>query len=114
MSRGRPRKNVDAKRVIYLASIGHTFKETAALENISDDTLRRNFAAAREKGKTLCDAQIKRKQVEKALAGNGGPVSERTVDVQVNRLRRKIEHDPGNPLIVQTVRGIGYRLVPAT
>ena len=47
-----------------------------------------------------------------ALAGNGGVVSERTVDVQVNRLRRKIERDPANPLIVQTVRGIGYRLVP--
>ncbi len=46
-----------------------------------------------------------------ALAGNGGPVSERAVDVQVNRLRRKIERDPANPLIVQTVRGIGYRLV---
>jgi two-component system phosphate regulon response regulator OmpR len=46
-----------------------------------------------------------------ALAGNGGPVSERAVDVQVNRLRRKIERDPSNPLIVQTVRGIGYRLV---
>ena len=37
--------------------------------------------------------------------------SERTVDVQINRLRRKIEHDPANPLLVQTVRGIGYRLV---
>jgi two-component system phosphate regulon response regulator OmpR len=48
-----------------------------------------------------------------ALAGNGEAVSERTVDVQVNRLRRKIETDPANPLIVQTVRGIGYRLVPA-
>jgi two-component system phosphate regulon response regulator OmpR len=46
-----------------------------------------------------------------ALAGNGGSVSERAVDVQVNRLRRKIERDPTNPLIVQTVRGIGYRLV---
>ena len=49
-----------------------------------------------------------------ALAGNGEAVGERTVDVQVNRLRRKIERDPGNPLIVQTVRGIGYRLVPAS
>jgi two-component system phosphate regulon response regulator OmpR len=48
-----------------------------------------------------------------ALAANGEAVGERTVDVQVNRLRRKIERDPGNPLIVQTVRGIGYRLVPA-
>ena len=49
-----------------------------------------------------------------ALAGNGESVSERTVDVQVNRLRRKIERDPANPLIVQTVRGLGYRLVATT
>jgi two-component system phosphate regulon response regulator OmpR len=48
-----------------------------------------------------------------ALAGNGDNASERTVDVQVNRLRRKIERDPANPLIVQTVRGVGYRLVAA-
>jgi len=46
-----------------------------------------------------------------ALAGNGGTVSERAVDVQVNRLRRKIERNPADPLFVQTVRGIGYRLV---
>ncbi len=37
--------------------------------------------------------------------------SERTVDVQINRLRRKIEADPTNPLHLQTVRGIGYRLL---
>jgi two-component system phosphate regulon response regulator OmpR len=49
-----------------------------------------------------------------ALAGNGGSVNERAVDVQVNRLRRKIEIDSTNPLIVQTVRGIGYRLVVST
>jgi two-component system, OmpR family, phosphate regulon response regulator OmpR len=49
-----------------------------------------------------------------ALAGNGGgAIGERAVDVQINRLRRKIERDPGNPLLVQTVRGIGYRLVSA-
>src|SRR4051812_3617584 len=47
------------------------------------------------------------------LAGNGGGVNERAVDVQVNRLRRKIERDPAKPLFVQTVRGIGYRLVVA-
>lgn len=49
-----------------------------------------------------------------ALAGQGGSISERAVDVQVNRLRRKIERDPANPLFVQTVRGIGYRLVTNT
>jgi two-component system phosphate regulon response regulator OmpR len=46
-----------------------------------------------------------------ALAGNSGSIGERAVDVQVNRLRRKIERDPTNPLLVQTVRGVGYRLV---
>ncbi|AMN39928.1 two component transcriptional regulator, winged helix family [Rhodoplanes sp. Z2-YC6860] len=46
-----------------------------------------------------------------ALAGNGGSVNERAVDVQINRLRRKIEVDPTNPLFIQTVRGTGYRLV---
>ncbi len=37
-------------------------------------------------------------------------VGERTIDVQINRLRRKIERDPSNPIWLQTVRGIGYRL----
>jgi two-component system phosphate regulon response regulator OmpR len=37
-------------------------------------------------------------------------VGERTIDVQINRLRRKIERDPSNPVWLQTVRGIGYRL----
>ncbi len=45
------------------------------------------------------------------LAAPGGDINERTVDVQVNRLRRKIEIDPANPLHLQTVRGIGYRLI---
>jgi two-component system phosphate regulon response regulator OmpR len=49
-----------------------------------------------------------------ALAGGADSVNERAVDVQVNRLRRKIEVDPANPLFVQTVRGIGYRLVVST
>jgi two-component system phosphate regulon response regulator OmpR len=49
-----------------------------------------------------------------SLAGDGGSVSERAVDVQVNRLRRKIERNPANPLFVQTVRGIGYRLVTSS
>ena len=49
-----------------------------------------------------------------ALARNGGTVSERAVDVQVNRLRHKIERNPANPMFVQTVRGIGYRLVITT
>jgi two-component system phosphate regulon response regulator OmpR len=36
----------------------------------------------------------------------------RNVDVQVTRLRRKIEPDPRNPRYLQTVRGTGYALRP--
>jgi two-component system, OmpR family, phosphate regulon response regulator OmpR len=47
-----------------------------------------------------------------ALAGTTADnANERTVDVQINRLRRKIERDPGNPVYLQTVRGTGYRLM---
>ncbi len=38
--------------------------------------------------------------------------NERSIDVQVNRLRKKIEADPKNPRYLQTVRGKGYLLLP--
>ena len=44
------------------------------------------------------------------IVGDDSGLGERTVDVQINRLRRKIEDDPANPVYLQTVRGIGYRL----
>jgi DNA-binding response OmpR family regulator len=46
-----------------------------------------------------------------ALAGDVAPGNERTIDVQMNRLRRKIERDPADPFYLQTARGAGYRLV---
>lgn len=36
---------------------------------------------------------------------------DRAIDVQVTRLRRKIEPDPREPVHLQTVRGVGYRLM---
>jgi two-component system phosphate regulon response regulator OmpR len=47
-------------------------------------------------------------RMDLAKEGTGG--SERAVDVQINRLRQKIEADPGNPVYLQTVRGKGYIL----
>ncbi|HEX3888683.1 MAG TPA: response regulator transcription factor [Phenylobacterium sp.] len=46
------------------------------------------------------------------LARGAGDPSGRAVDVQVTRLRRKIEADPKAPRYLQTVRGVGYRLAP--
>lgn len=44
------------------------------------------------------------------LANDDSTGSERAIDVQINRLRRKIEPDPSNPVYLQTVRGKGYIL----
>lgn len=44
------------------------------------------------------------------LLGDEHDTSERKIDVQINRLRRKIEDDPSDPKWLQTVRGIGYKL----
>lgn len=41
-----------------------------------------------------------------------GVAQERSIDVQITRLRRKIEADPKMPLYLQTVRSIGYVLIP--
>jgi len=49
---------------------------------------------------------VSRQELAKGEDGGG----ERAVDVQINRLRRKIEHDPANPVYLQTVRGKGYIL----
>ncbi|MCW9032988.1 MAG: response regulator [Rhodospirillales bacterium] len=47
------------------------------------------------------------------LCKESGTESEgRSVDVQVTRLRRKIETDPRQPRYLQTIRGQGYRLRP--
>jgi two-component system phosphate regulon response regulator OmpR len=37
---------------------------------------------------------------------------ERSIDVQVSRLRRMLEEDPANPRYIQTVWGLGYVFVP--
>ena len=46
------------------------------------------------------------------LGRDGGQAQERAVDVQITRLRRKIESDPKQPRYLQTVRGEGYMLAP--
>ncbi|WDI30592.1 response regulator [Hyphococcus flavus] len=46
-----------------------------------------------------------------ALAQQSDAGMERSVDVQVTRLRKKIEEDPRAPIYLQTVRGVGYALM---
>jgi two-component system, OmpR family, phosphate regulon response regulator OmpR len=55
---------------------------------------------------------VTRAELMEDLGSGEEDVQERSVDVQITRLRRKIEADPKMPRYLQTVRGAGYMLVP--
>jgi two-component system phosphate regulon response regulator OmpR len=55
---------------------------------------------------------VSRAQLVSELGHSGSQTQERAVDVQITRLRRKIEDDPRQPRYLQTVRGAGYMLAP--
>jgi len=60
-----------------------------------------------------CPGQaVTRTRLVEELGRSGGQAQERAVDVQITRLRRKIETDPKQPRYLQTVRGEGYMLAP--
>lgn len=55
---------------------------------------------------------VSRAKLVEELGRDKGQAQERAVDVQITRLRRKIEADPKSPRYLQTVRGAGYMLAP--
>ncbi len=38
---------------------------------------------------------------------------DRSIDIRITRLRRKVEVDPAHPRVIKTVRGAGYMFIPA-
>ncbi|MGC1497323.1 MAG: response regulator [Sulfitobacter sp.] len=57
-------------------------------------------------------APLSRSKLVEELGRDRGQAQERAVDVQITRLRRKIEDNPKQPQYLQTVRGAGYMLAP--
>lgn len=55
------------------------------------------------------DRVFSREQLLEQVWGYQYKADTRLVNVHVQRLRSKVEHDPDNPRIVRTVRGVGYR-----
>ncbi|MFT4716020.1 MAG: two-component system phosphate regulon response regulator OmpR [Paracoccaceae bacterium] len=55
---------------------------------------------------------VSRSKLVEELGRDNGQAQERAVDVQITRLRRKLESDPKSPRYLQTVRGAGYMLAP--
>lgn len=55
---------------------------------------------------------LSREQLLDLLHGRAAAVFDRSIDIQVSRLRRKIEPDPRDPTLIKTVRYGGYMFTP--
>ena len=67
---GRPKLNIDAHRVLELAHNGCTLAEIAATLGCCEDTIHKRFSVQIERGRKMCDAALRSKQVQKAIAGD--------------------------------------------
>lgn len=95
---------------------------TLAFEGWTLDLLRRDLRAADGSSVAITAAEfellqtflqhpnrvLSRDQLMDMAKGRDWAAYDRTVDTQVMRLRKKIEADPANPLLIKTVRGAGY------
>lgn len=61
---------------------------------------------------TCAGRPLSRERLIELARGRDSEITDRSIDVQMVRLRRVIETDPAQPLYLQTVRGVGYVLIP--
>jgi two-component system phosphate regulon response regulator OmpR len=55
---------------------------------------------------------LNRDQIMEQAHSRGWDVFDRSIDLRVMRLRRKIERNPDRPEVIRTVRNVGYVFVP--
>lgn len=99
-------------KVLHLGGIRYDIErgemwqgETLVRLTATESALMRIFSAC-------TGSPVSRAQLVSDLGRDDGRAQERAVDVQITRLRRKIEADPKQPRYLQTVRGAGYMLAP--
>jgi DNA-binding response OmpR family regulator len=89
---------------LYLDTVRHEARLRGELLTLTPKEFRLLVTLAREPGKVFTRLDL----VEQAF----GPTYEgleRTIDVHLMNLRRKIEPDPARPVYIQTVYGVGYK-----
>ncbi len=101
-----PPKTLQLGEVRYDVSRGEMWRGSDLVRlTATESALMRIFASSTHQ-------PVSRGKLVDDLGGDKGQSQERAVDVQITRLRRKIESDPKSPRYLQTVRGAGYMLAP--
>ncbi len=108
----QPQIRVTGPKILHLGSVRYDIERGEMWQGdqpirltATESQLMRIFASCP-------DAAVTRRKLVEDLGRDGGQAQERAVDVQITRLRRKIEADPKQPRYLQTVRGEGYMLAP--
>ncbi len=101
-----PRSTVSLGRFSFDLDRGELFEGEALVRLTEGEAwLLRRLAQAPHRA-------IDRYELVRSEDGEDRDASARAVDVQITRLRRKIEDDPKTPRYLRTVRGVGYSLAP--
>jgi len=111
----RIRRQQEVTELPLFFTLGKITYDTVRAELWSGDTLVRlttTEIALMRIFSTHVGEPISREKLVEDLGRGKGQAQERAVDVQVTRLRRKIEEDSKQPRYIQTVRGAGYMLAP--
>jgi two-component system, OmpR family, phosphate regulon response regulator OmpR len=103
------RAAVPAERALTISFGGYCFNVTTSQLKRGEENvyLTSNEMACLKLLAENAGKPVTREALSKLMPGVG---NERTVDVQITRLRKKIEESEGKPVYLQTVRGAGYVL----
>ena len=101
----RTKKN-DAKRIIKFDNIKIDLNKLLVFKNESEYKINNTEKIILEKMINNPGKTFSREDIGKLIDQN----NERSIDVIITRLRKKIETDPKNPKFLQTLRGVGYVL----
>jgi two-component system phosphate regulon response regulator OmpR len=105
-ARAEPPRTLQLGEVRYDMGRGELWRGRDLIRLTATEAMLMRIFAAR------ANEAVTRQELVEDLGGGVAEAQERAVDVQITRLRRKIEDDPRTPRYLQTVRGSGYMLAP--
>ncbi len=105
-------KSAEAPRVLHLGGVRYDLDRGELWRGTDLIRLTATEAALMRRLSSNPGTALSREALAGDMPRDEGGGQERAVDVQITRLRRKIEEDPKQPRYLQTVRGEGYMLQP--
>ncbi len=106
----RASKFNEEKSIYVFGDIEMNLKQYSVKKNRRTLSLTKSEFAILHKLIENPDQVVTREKLMKVITGFDKYIFDRTIDTHIKNLRKKIEDNPKKPVIIKTVRGVGYRL----